>query len=157
MIDLKNITCTPRPAAIARIRGGEYYPAISGIVSFFSIQDGLVVSISVTGLPTKSNDRDIFAFHIHEGTSCTGSDFSDTGAHFDLHERPHPYHTGDFPPLFADHGNARMEFWTDRFGVRDILGRTVIIHEQADDLRTQPSGNAGKKIACGVILQNCCR
>ena len=146
-----------RPAAIARIHGGEDYPAISGTVSFFPICDGLIVSVSVSGLPSNGHDRDIFAFHIHEGTRCTGKDFSATGAHFDLQGNPHPYHTGDFPPLFAGHGKARMEFWTDYFQIKDILGRTIIIHEQEDDLHTQPSGNAGKKIACGVILRNCCR
>ena len=152
-----NPTRISRPAAIARIHGGEDYPAISGTVSFFPICDGLIVSVSVSGLPSKGNDRDIFAFHIHEGTSCTGKDFSDTGAHFDLHKRPHPYHTGDLPPLFAEHGKSHMEFWTNSFGIRDILGRTIIIHEGEDDLHTQPSGNAGKKIACGVILRSCCR
>ena len=152
-----NTTRISRPAAIACIHSGEDYPAVSGTVAFFPICDGLIVSVSVSGLPSKGNNRDIFAFHIHEGTSCTGKDFSDTGTHFDLHGNPHPYHTGDLPPLFAGHGKAHMEFWTDRFQIRDIIGRTIIIHEQADDLHTQPSGNAGKKIACGVILRNCCR
>ncbi len=152
-----NFTRVSRPAAIARIHGGEKYPSISGTVSFFPIRDGLIVSASIRGLPTKENDRDIFAFHIHEGTSCTGKDFSDTGSHFDLHHKLHPYHTGDLPPLFAEHGRVCMEFWTDRFRIRDILGRTVVIHEHIDDLSTQPAGNAGKKIACGIILRNCCR
>lgn len=146
-----------RPAAIACIHGGEEYPSISGTVSFYPMPGGLIVSANIQGLPVKGNNRDIFAFHIHEGGSCTGADFSYTGSHFDLHHNLHPYHTGDLPPLFAEHGKACMDFWTERFRIRDILGRTVVIHEHADDLSTQPSGNAGKKIACGVILRNCCR
>lgn len=150
---------TSRPTAIACIHGGEEFPAINGTVSFYPLQDGIIVSASIHGLPTKNESfRDaIFGFHIHEGTSCTGNDFSDTGAHFDLHAAPHPYHSGDLPPLFASHGRAYMEFWSDRFRIRDILGRTIIIHRNTDDLISQPSGNAGKKIACGKILRNCCR
>lgn len=150
-------TRVSRPAAIARIHGGEDYPSISGTVSFFPMRDGMIVSANIQGLPTKENDRDIFAFHIHEGSHCTGRDFFNTGSHFDLGHHLHPHHTGDLPPLFAERGTACMDFWTDRFGIRDILGRTVVIHEHPDDLATQPSGNAGRKIACGVILRNCCR
>ena len=152
-----NLTRVSRPAAIARIHGGEDYPSISGIVSFFPMRDGMIVSVNIHGLPVKENGRDIFAFHIHEGSHCTGKDFSDTGSHFDLGHRLHPYHTGDLPPLFAERGKAYMDFWTDQFSIRDILGRTIVIHEHPDDLATQPSGNAGRKIACGVILRNCCR
>ena len=148
-----------RPSAIARIHGGDVYPSIYGTVSFFPIREGIIISASIRGLPTKDDGScsNFFALHIHEGTSCTGSDFSDTGAHFDLHSAAHPHHTGDLPPLFASHGRAYAEFWTDRFRISDILGRTIVLHENADDLRTQPSGNAGKKIACGKILRNCCR
>lgn len=46
-----------------------------------------------------------------------------------------------------------MKVYTDRFYVDEIIGKTVIVHEDPDDFHTQPSGNAGKKIACGVILR----
>jgi Cu-Zn family superoxide dismutase len=55
------------------------------------------------------------------------------------------------PPLFVNHGYAFSAFLTDKFYVRDVIGLTVIIHAQPDDFTTQPSGNAGKKIACGLI------
>ena len=147
-----NFSCC-RPAAIARIRGDSDYPDIAGIVSFFPIQDGIIVAADIDGLPTKDDgcSGDIFGFHIHEGESCSGENFSQTGSHLNLNDCPHPYHTGDLPPLFASHRHAYMEIWTDRFGIRDILGRTIVIHENTDDLHSQPSGNSGKKIACGVI------
>lgn len=63
----------------------------------------------------------------------------------------HPKHAGDLPPLLACQGSAYLSVKTDRFCVEDILGRTVVIHSDPDDFHSQPAGNAGKKIACGVI------
>ena len=63
----------------------------------------------------------------------------------------HPYHAGDLPPLFGSGGVAVSVFLTDRFHLEDIIGKTVIIHSSPDDFTTQPSGNAGAKIACGEI------
>ena len=63
----------------------------------------------------------------------------------------HPYHAGDMPPLFAVGSRAFLAFFTDRFTASEIFGKTVIVHDGRDDFTTQPSGNAGKKIACGVI------
>lgn len=64
---------------------------------------------------------------------------------------PHGNHAGDFPVLFSNNGYARMSFFTDKFRVRDIIGRSVMIHENPDDYRSQPPGDSGKRIACGVI------
>lgn len=64
---------------------------------------------------------------------------------------PHGNHIGDFPVLFSNNGYARMSFFTDKFKPEDIIGRSVIIHQNPDDYRTQPAGNSGKRIACGVI------
>ena len=70
-------------------------------------------------------------------------------------------HAGDLPPLFGNHGFAFAVFLTDRFSVREVLGKTVIVHLKPDDFTTQPSGSAGEKIACGEIrkigsLCSCC-
>lgn len=67
----------------------------------------------------------------------------------------HPEHAGDLPPLIRCRGNAYLSFRTDRFSVNEIIGRTVVIHSDPDDFHTQPAGNAGKKIACGVIQKSC--
>ena len=55
------------------------------------------------------------------------------------------------PPLLRCKGNAYLSVKTDRFTVDEIIGRTLVIHSDPDDFHTQPAGNAGKKIACGVI------
>ena len=66
-------------------------------------------------------------------------------------DQVHPKHAGDLPPLMGCQGNAYLAVKTDRFIVHDIIGKTVVIHSDPDDFHTQPAGNAGKKIACGVI------
>lgn len=122
---------------------------------FFQTFQGVVVVAEVTGLPYDQVCGGMaFGFHIHEGTACEGNSadpFADTGAHYDKSDCPHPYHTGDMPPLFGNHGYAFSAFLTDRFSVEEIIGKTVVIHSGSDDFMSQPSGNAGEKIACGVI------
>jgi len=82
-----------------------------------------------------------------------GADFSGTGSHYDPANRPHPRLAGDLPPLLACRGNAYLSVKTDQFSVNDIIGRTVVIHSDPHDFHTQPAGNAGTKIACGVICK----
>ena len=148
-----------RPAAIARVHGDSDFPGISGIVSFYPMNNGVIVAANIHGLPAGDDpcSAPVFGFHIHEGKSCDGEGFPATLSHLDDQNCPHPYHSGDLPPLFASHGRAHMEVWTDRFRINDILGRTIVIHEHPDDLHSQPAGNSGRKIACGKILRNCCR
>ena len=133
------------PAAAAQIEGGPAAPALSGTVRFYELPDGVLVSARIEGLPS-SNPGGFFAFHIHEGGSCAAS-----GGHFNPTGTPHPMHAGDLPPLLSCGGMARMSVLTNRFRIRDILGRTVIIHGGTDDFRSQPAGDPGEKIACGVI------
>lgn len=144
------------PQAWAGIAGSESYPAIRGKVEFFQTNKGVIVSAKVSGLP-QTEDRckqPIFAFHIHTGENCAGNEqdpFAEAGTHYNPDGCPHPYHAGDMPPLLGAGGNAESVFLTDRFRVEDIIGKTVIIHASPDDFTTQPSGNAGTKIACGEI------
>lgn len=141
--------CNRLPNAAAIIKGSEDYPDLRGKVSFFQEKDGVLVKAEIVGLP--KNDSGFFGFHIHEGNNCEGEDFPNTGGHLNPQSRPHPSHIGDLPPLLSCNGKASMTVRTCRFKVREIIGRTVIIHYGSDDFRTQPSGNAGEKIACGVI------
>ena len=145
-----------RPAAAAEIRGSEDYPHIRGNVRCYNARSGVLVRAEITGLPKGSGNCDspIFAFHIHSGNACSGNStdmFADVGTHFNPYNCPHPYHAGDLPPLFSADGNAVLEVLTDRFTLPQIIGKTIIIHSDPDDFVTQPSGNAGEKIACGVI------
>ena len=136
-------------SAIARIQGDSEYPGVHGIVRFFQREDGVMVEAVVTGLPR--TETGFYAFHIHEGENCEGEGFPNSGGHFNPGKATHPNHAGDLPPLLADHGNAYLRVLSGRFHVGEVIGKTVIIHAQPDDFHTQPSGNAGKKIACGVI------
>ena len=147
-----------RPNAVAVINGSKAYPEIYGKVRFYQVRDGVIVYADISGLPTAKGlcKSPIFGFHIHSGISCTGNSndpFADVGSHYNPHACTHPYHAGDMPPLFGAGGNAFSVFLTDRFTVREIIGKTVIIHLDPDDFMSQPSGNSGEKIACGKILQ----
>lgn len=145
-----------RPQAAADMKGNEYYPDIRGRVLFYNARGGVLVRAEITGLPKGQVDCDspIFAFHIHGGNYCTGNAddaFANSGSHYNPQNCNHPYHAGDLPPLFSANGNAVLEVLTDRFSLPQAIGKTVIIHSGPDDFTTQPSGNSGKKIACGII------
>lgn len=137
------------PTAKAVIRGYGENSAIRGKVLFYPVHGMVLVCASVYGFP--KNSSSFHGFHIHEGGSCTGEKLADTKGHYDPDARPHPYHAGDLPPLLSCSGVAYMEVLTGRFTIDEVIGKTVVIHSGADDLRSQPSGDPGEKIACGVI------
>lgn len=139
-----------RPDAVARISGGKDAPRLNGMVKFYQNGKDVLVVADISGLP-RSNPSGFFGLHIHEGSSCTGPAFADTKGHYDTAGTPHPAHAGDLPPLLSREGRAWLSVLTDRFKVSDIIGRTVVIHSGPDDFRAQPAGNAGTKIACGII------
>lgn len=146
-----------RPQAAAILRGSSAYPGLRGGIGFYQAQGGVFVVAEVQGLPAGKQlpcQRPIFALHMHSGGSCSGNaedPFANAGAHYNPGDCPHPEHSGDFPPLFGNNGYAFSAFFTDRFSIAEIIGKTVIIHAGPDDFTTQPAGNAGAKIACGVI------
>ncbi len=142
--------CRKNPDAVARIQGGMEAPQLTGCVQFYQENGCVLIVARISGLP-KDSETGFFGFHIHQGESCTGTDFSGTGSHYNPAGREHPKHAGDLPPLLACQGSAYLSVKTDRFSVKDTIGRTVVIHSAPDDFRSQPAGNAGKKIACGVI------
>lgn len=102
-----------------------------------------------------NNKNNFFGFHIHQIGECEQEKnkeaFISAGPHFDLEKNLHPNHNGDLPSIYSNNGYAYMEFFTNRFKVSDIIKKSVIIHQKEDDLKTQPSGNSGARIACGVI------
>ena len=140
------------PDAVARIGGGEQAPCLKGSVKFYQLPGGVLVEAELTGLPCDPPSG-FFAFHIHEGGACSGKDFADTGGHYNPRNSAHPNHAGDLPPLLSSNGRAFLTVLTDRFCVKDVIGRTVVIHGGPDDFHTQPSGDAGTKIACGLICR----
>ena len=141
--------CRKCPDAVAEIRGGMEAPQLSGCVQFYQETGCVLLVARLAGLP--ESDIGFFGFHIHQGESCSGINFSETGSHYNPMNQMHPKHAGDLPPLLACQGSAYLSVKTDRFSVNEIIGRTVVIHSDPDDFHSQPAGNAGKKIACGVI------
>lgn len=144
------------PDAVAIVSGIGGYAAIRGQVSFYQTGNGVLVRVSLRNLPRSKGAcaHPIFGFHIHGGSSCTGNEsdpLADVGTHYNPHHCPHPYHAGDMPPVFGVNGHAFSLFLTDRFTVREVIGKTIILHDRPDDFTTQPAGNAGAKIACGII------
>ena len=144
--------CRKCPDAVAKIRGGVEVPKLSGCIRFYQQKGCVLIVAEIFGLP-RENETGFFGFHIHQGESCSGTDFSETGSHYNPVDQVHPKHAGDLPPLMCCRGNAYLAVKTDRFTVHDIIGKTVVIHSDPDDFHTQPAGNAGKKIACGVICK----
>lgn len=145
-----------KPDATAMLWGSSEYRNLMGTVYFYHAPEGVVVMAQISGLPKNSDlcAKPVFGFHIHSGRSCTGNNedaFADAINHYNPQGCPHPYHAGDMPPLFGCGGYAFSTFLTDRFTIDEIIGRVVIVHSSPDDFTTQPSGNAGKKIACGII------
>lgn len=139
------------PQAYADVTGSDDYKNISGIVKFYQTANGTLVYALISGLPESSG---FHGFHIHSGSECSANSddpFANAKSHYNPNASAHPNHAGDLPPLISDNGFAFSVFITNRFTVEEIIGKTVILHEKADDFTTQPSGNSGKKIACGEI------
>lgn len=144
------------PVRYAQIQGSSEYPEIGGMVLFYKFRKGTIVVADIVGLPAGSGrcGGRVFGFHIHEGNTCTGNSqeaFADAGSHYNPFICLHPEHAGDMPNLFENRGKAWSAFFTERFTPEEVLGRTVIIHDMPDDYRSQPSGDAGNRIACGMI------
>ena len=142
--------------AYANVKGSVNYPNINGKVKFVKKSNGILITAEIFNLPIIDNVNQIYGFHIHEGNECTGNQedyFKNAASHFSKVESPHPYHSGDMPPLFGNNGYAYLSFFTNKFTLNDIIGKVVIVHSHPDDFHTDPSGNSGEKIACGKIVQ----
>jgi len=161
IFNFSRLILNTKPVAMARVRGNNLNPGLGGEVYFYPAGTGTLVLAEVMGLPRRDSDDPtkqygpFYAFHIHEGKACGdgggAEPFGESGGHYNPTNKPHPEHVGDMPPLLADRGYAYLSFFTPRFKPEEVIGRTVIIHQHAEDFHTQPSGNAGTKIACGEI------
>jgi Cu-Zn family superoxide dismutase len=101
-------------------------------------------------------------FHVHEFGDCSAADASSAGAHFNPTNQPHAgpdaaaRHEGDMGNVEADtSGNAKLDYMDHQISLtndaKSAIGRSVVVHAKPDDLKTQPSGDSGARIACGVI------
>jgi superoxide dismutase, Cu-Zn family len=129
----------------------------AGNVSFVQRGEKVLVEARITGLTPG-----LHGFHVHEKGDCTAADGMSAGAHFNPHKAPHAgpdsaqRHAGDLGNLTADASGvavyrAEVAGISLGTGADSIVGRAVIVHANPDDLRTQPAGNAGARLACGLI------
>jgi Cu-Zn family superoxide dismutase len=151
----------PPPAApkhaTATMAGTAKYKTVKGTVEFKQTDDGVEVTANIEGL--KKGDH---GFHIHEKGDCSAPDATSAGGHFNPSKHKHgapdaaEHHEGDLGNLTAGaDGKATKTFTMKGItldeGETSIVGKGFIIHEKADDMKTQPTGNAGARVACGVI------
>lgn len=149
-----NILQNAQPDALAWIRGNEDNPQLSGLVKFFfTPYEGILIEAEIFGLPNIAvpESSNFYAMHIHENGNCNQPSFSQTGEHYTRGQEFHPQHDGDLIPLMGNQGYAWTAFYDKRIIIPEIIGRSVVIHSMSDDFMTQPSGNSGTKIGCGVI------
>ncbi len=151
---ITNIIYEDYPDAYANLIGSSVYPRIVGTVKFYQLNNkGILIKAEFFNLPayTPAGIPAFYGFHIHENADCS-DDFSKTGNHYNPKKQPHPYHAGDMPPLISENGYAFMIFYAPHLKLSDVIGKSVIVHDHSDDFTSQPSGNSGNKIACGVIV-----
>jgi Cu-Zn family superoxide dismutase len=127
-----------------------------GTVTFTQEAGGVRVTANITGVPAGEH-----GFHIHEFGDCSAADGTSAGGHFNPDNMAHgaqnapTRHVGDLGNVTADaNGNITLNLLDTRLsmnGPHTILGRGLILHANPDDFKTQPTGNAGGRIACGVI------
>ena len=145
------------PSATAKLEPTRGNTA-AGTVTFVQWGEVVKVSGSISGLKPGAEH----GFHVHEKGDCSSGDGLSAGGHFNPGGKPHghhgmgEHHTGDLPSLKADaSGVAAIHFEsrTIRVGgsANDIVGKGLIVHRDLDDFKTQPTGNAGPRLACAVI------
>ena len=144
----------PRAEARLEPRSGS---TVTGTVSFQSVGQKVRVEARIAGLTPGEH-----GFHVHEAGDCSAADASSAKGHFNPAGRAHGHHggsdrhAGDMPNLVADaSGRASLSAEVDMLSLTEgpagVLNRSVVIHADPDDYKSQPTGNSGKRVACGTI------
>lgn len=128
---------------------------VSGTVTFTKVGDEVQVVADIQGLKPGKH-----GFHIHDKGDCSAADAASAGGHFNPTQQHHggpttaEHHSGDLGNIEADSaGRAHLD-WKGKLnltGKNSIVGKSVVVHEKDDDLKTDPAGNSGARIACGAI------
>ena len=145
------------PVAVAKLEATKGNTT-SGTITFTQAGDKVRVDANVSGLKPNAEH----GFHVHEKGDCSSGDGMSTGGHFNPLGKAHgahggtERHAGDLPSLKSDAaGNAKFSVLVDVITVSpsatSVVGRGMIVHRDPDDFKTQPTGNAGPRIACAVI------
>jgi Cu-Zn family superoxide dismutase len=128
---------------------------VTGTVTFMKMGDQVHVEADITGLKPGKH-----GFHIHEKGDCSAPDAASAGAHFNPTQHKHggptttERHEGDLGNIETDASGKTHLTWMGKLslsGADSIIGKSVVVHEKEDDLKTDPSGNSGARVACGVI------
>jgi Cu-Zn family superoxide dismutase len=147
----------PAPMASAPLQPTKGNTA-TGTVQFKQLPGKVLVSGNISGLAPNAT----LGFHLHEKGDCSSGDGMSAGGHFNPDGHAHGaassamHHAGDLPSLQADaQGVAKFSFESTSLSVgsgpHDVVGHGLIVHRDADDYTTQPTGNSGPRIACGVV------
>ena len=134
---------------------------VTGSAQFTQKGGMVMVTGEVRGLAPNTEH----GFHVHDKGDCSSGDGLSAGGHFNPHGKAHgaheatEHHSGDLPSLKADaSGTARFSFESSTMtvgsGITDVTGRGLIVHRDPDDYKTQPTGNAGPRLACAVISKS---
>ncbi len=149
--ETKEITVTLEPKSDSELEGEVVFTEENGEVT---------MEATISGLPEGEH-----AIHIHETADCSADDGSSAGGHwnptYEQHGKwgdPEGYHKGDIGNFDVDeNGNGSVSMTTDEWCIdcgdeeKDIVGKAIIVHDGVDDYESQPSGDAGNRIGCGVI------
>ncbi len=147
------------PVAQAELRPTQGN-ASSGWVRFEQRGSDVLVTAEVRGLKSDAEH----GFHVHEKGDCSAPDAMSAGGHFNPGGKPHAHygqadrHAGDMPNLRADAGGVAKYRFTSHLlssspgAANSVIGRSVVVHRDPDDYKSQPAGNSGPRIACGVIV-----
>lgn len=147
---------TPEPEKAIAVLQATQGNQVKGTVTFTKTGEGIRVEGEITGLAPGQH-----GFHVHEFGDVTSPDGKSAGGHFnptgEMHGGPDAEHrhAGDFGNIEADaSGTAKVSVMDKHLtleGAKSILGRGLVVHAKADDLKSQPSGEAGDRVAVGVI------
>lgn len=155
MVRDANASAGTASATLAATEGNS----VGGTLQFAAVDGGVRVTGQVTGLPGAGEH----GFHVHEKGDCSDPDASSAGGHFNPASTAHgrvgqgEHHAGDSDNITANgEGVATVDTLLQGVSLgdgadTDIVGKGVIVHADADDYTTQPTGNAGGRLACGVI------
>ena len=148
---------------IALVMESKSDSEVKGDVSFKEVDGEVMMTAEFSGLGGSGSH----AIHLHENADCESMDGKSAGGHWNPTDQPHGkwgaeegFHKGDIGNFEADaEGNATVEFTTDQWCIgcdddaKNIVGRSVIVHKGTDDFVSQPSGDAGARVACTGIIQ----
>lgn len=150
--DTTKLVITFEPKSNSKVSGTATFIEKNGKVAFTAKLAGLVPGVH--------------AIHIHEKSDCSAADGSSAGGHWNPTFKKHgkwgvgEYHKGDIGNFTADaNGNGTITLTTDEWNIgsgdptKDILGKGLIVHQGTDDFVSQPSGNAGARVACSAIIK----